>query len=42
MISRGKEVTKAKVDDFDVAGFADQYVFDFQVSMNDAVSVTVV
>lgn len=35
-------VAEAKIDDFDISGFADQYVFDLEISMYDIVSMTVI
>lgn len=38
----GKEIAQAKVNDFDVAGLADEYILNLEIPMNDAVSVTIV
>lgn len=40
--SWGEEIAKSKVDDLDVPGFADQDVFDLQITMDYAVPVTIV
>lgn len=39
---RGEQVAETKVDDFDIAFFADQDVFNFQISVDDAITVTVI
>lgn len=42
MASRRKQVAETEINDFDVASFTNEDVFDFQIAMDDAVSVTVV
>lgn len=42
MTSRRKEVAQAKVDDLDVARFRDEDVLDFEIAVDNAISVTVV
>lgn len=37
-----KEIAQAKINDFDVAGFADKNVFDLQIAMDNAVFVAVI
>ena len=41
-ISGREQVAQAKINDFDVASLADEDVLNFQVPVNDAVTVTVV
>lgn len=40
--SRGEEIAESKVDDLDVAGLADEDVFDLQITMDYAVSMAIV
>lgn len=42
MAARCEEIAQAKVNDFDITSLADEYVLDLQVSMHDAVSMTIV
>ncbi len=42
MATRGKEVAEAKVNDFNITSLADENVLNLQVTVNDAVAVTVV
>ena len=37
-----EEVAETKVDDFDITRLADQDVLDFQITVNDAVAMTVI
>lgn len=41
-VSRAKQVRKSKVDDLDITSLTDEYVLDLQVSMHNAIAVTVV
>lgn len=41
-VSRGKEVTKTEINDFDIAGLADEDIFDFQVPMHNAIAMAVI
>lgn len=42
MAAWGKEVAQTKVDDLDVAGLADEDVLNFEISVDDAVTVAVI
>lgn len=42
MAAGRKEVAQAEINNFDVAVFANENIFDFEVPMNDAISVTVI
>jgi hypothetical protein len=42
VIPRRKKVAQPKVDDFDIAGFADENVLDLEITMDDAVAVAIV
>lgn len=37
-----KEVAETKIDDFDVAGLADEDVLDLQITMDDAVAMAII
>lgn len=42
MAAGGKEVAQAKVNDLDVTGLADENVLNFEISVDNAVPVTVI
>ena len=42
MTAGGKKIAEAKVDDFDITSLPNENVFDFEVAVNDAISVTII
>lgn len=40
--ARREEVAEPKVDNFNIASFADEYVFDFEIAVYNAVAVAVI
>lgn len=42
MSTRREEVAKTEIDNFDVAGLADENVFDFEITMDNAVAMAIV
>lgn len=42
MAARGKEIAQAKIDNLNIASLADENVFNLEVTVNDAVAVTVI